>query len=332
MPPIPFAPPVVRLGLFAAALASSFVVAPASAETPLSRSALDTTVFGAINQYTPPVYDILPNSYPCWSPIATPYQPLSDKVGSVPLPCYFTPSAGTDGEAVVVDKIHGTLRVFEGWNLAFKNQWTMQWGGYEPETAFDKTPWGWVWPVSAAHYGVQASGFAFLPGLITVMDLALGKIDHAIHVTVPRACDTWVPPATRTDGNAAPTGTENCHQYGTAYKLPDSFTIPAHWPRVVKMIATAARDHGLVITDQNLYGVGFRFENYQRPWAWWSPDGSVVDPYRDPAYANLNFFECPTATSWSCFPDRNHLFQSLFEVEAPNTRNFWDALVQVNPE
>ncbi|MFT4102121.1 MAG: hypothetical protein QM674_13995 [Burkholderiaceae bacterium] len=304
------------------------------ADTRLANTANNTAVYATTDAYTPTVYEMSSSSRPCWGSVAilpSNYAPLAAKTASVPLPCNFTPSEGTDKEAVILDYTHGSLRVFEGWQLNKSGgNWSMAWGGYEPESAFTKTAYGWAWPTSESMYGVQASGLAFLPGIITVKELSSGKISHAIHMIVPRSCNTWVSPATRTDGSSVPTGTLDCYQYGMAYKLPSNFVIPSNWPNVVKMIAVAARDYGLVVTDQSGYGIGFRFENYKRPEAWWSNNGAVVDPYSDPTQAGLNFFQCPNPWTWACYPDGGHLFKPLSQVVAPNSQSFWQALVRVN--
>ncbi len=178
---------------------------------------------------------------------------------------------------------------------------------------------------------MQASGLAFVPGVILVSELRSGVIRHAIRITVPTSCSSWVWPATRTDGDASPTGTNDCYEYGTVYKLSATFVIPQSWPNVDRMIVQAAKDYGLVVTDANRYGIGFRFENYERQWAAWSPDGSVVDPYMDPSRTDLNLFQCPNPANWSCYPDANNLFHPFTQIVAPNHQTFWQALVQVNP-
>jgi len=86
------------------------------------------------------------------------------------------------------------------------------------------------------------------------------------------------------------------------------------------MIARAAQSYGLIITDQNYYGVGFRFENYERQWADWSSDGRVLNPYTDPSYPNLKFFQCPNLPNYSCYPDGNSSFAPFSQIHAPNTQ------------
>ena len=324
-----------RLAVLAGALGIALISAPARADQRLAATTAVVPVYGNVDAYTPPIYEMGPGSYPCWQAVGlgTGDVHLTQQLANVPLPCYIQPSRGTDGEVVVIDRSRpGEPWLFEGWQMRWENQWVINWGGYEPVSRFNQTAWGWVWPAASSNYGVQASGFAFVPGVITVSELANGVIPHAIHLTVPYAGDEPVPPATRSDQGAVPVGTHDCYQYGTAYKLPASFTIPATWPRAVRAIAIAARDHGVVITDQNHYGVGFRFENYVRPWAWWSATGAVVDPYRDLDGPSLNLFECPQGDPWgACFPGENGLFNALRQVTPGNTQTFWEALVQVNP-
>lgn len=337
----PHAAPTVTADLVCAAVVLAFGLGlglastPAHADSRLAATTAAVPVFGNVDAYTPPIYEVDDGRYACWQPVGLGnYEThLAQQLANVPLPCYIQPARGTDGEVVVIDRSRGEPWLFEGWEMRWQNQWMITWGGYEPASRFNQTAWGWLWPAqNQKEYGVQASGFAFVPGVITVAELANGVIPHAIHLTVPYACNTFVAPATRTDGNAVATGTQDCYQYGTAYKLPASFSIPANWPRAVRAIAVAARDHGLVITDQNHYGIGFRFENYVRPWAWWSPTGAVIDPYRDLDGPSLNLFECPQGQPWgACFPRENALFNALRQVAPGNTQTFWEALVQVNP-
>lgn len=302
----------------------------------LTNTIANSTVFGNTNQYTPTIFQMWTSSYPCWTnfTLTTNYPPLAALFQGVPLPCYFQPSSGTDGEAVVLDSglYDGKPRTYEFWQANWQNGWSTTWGGAADDDTFVQSPFGRAWPTpGGAKYGVQASGLAFVPGVITVADLQSGVISHAIHISVPTSCTTWVSPATRTDANASPTGTNDCYQYGTAYKLPQTFVIPNSWPNVDRMIAQAAKNYGLIITDANQYGVGFRFENYERQWAAWSPNGGVVNPYSDPTQTNLNLFQCPNPVTWSCYPDGNNLFLPLGQVYAPNSQSFWQALTQVNP-
>jgi len=299
------------------------------ADAPLANTVANSAVFGSTNSSTPPIYEMATSSYPCWTNfiLDNNWPALAAKVQHVPLPCYFTPSGGSEGEAVLIDHglFDGHERVYEFWQANWQNNgWHMRSGGADDNAQLIQTPYGRVWATTGE--GVQASGLAFVPGVITVFELNSGTIPHAVHISVPTACTTWVWPATRTDSNASPTGTNDCYQFGSVYKLPQSFTIPASWPYVDRLIAQAAKDYGLIVTDANHYGVGFRFENYQRPWAWWSPDGSVVDPYSDGTRSNLNYFQCPVPWAWSCYPDGNNLFVPFGQVYAPNTQTFWQAL------
>jgi hypothetical protein len=301
----------------------------------LANTVATSAVFGNTDQYTPTIFEMWPTSYACWTDfmVDTNWPTLVVKFQHVPIPCYFTPG-NPDGEAILLDHglSNGRERTYEFWQAYWQNAWHVKWGGADDNANFVATPYGRQWArPDGANYGVQGSGLAFVPGIITVSDLNSGTIAHAVQMIVPTSCTTWVWPATHTDGNASPAGTNDCYQYGTVYKLPQSFTIPTSWPYVDRLIAQAAKNYGLVITDSNHYGVGFRFENYKRPWAWWSPDGSVVDPYSDGTRSNLNFFQCPVPWNWSCYPDQNNLFHPFGQVYSPNTQTFWQALLAINP-
>lgn len=252
---------------------------------------------------TPPLYIVKSNS--CRSSVqgsGPNADALTPQWVGAPLPCGFKPSEGTDREAVIYNQTgDGGPDYYEFWDTRYADPrypsgWSASYGGSIKWSQFGSYHLGnLVWP---NRFGVQASGYAFTPGIITVSDLQRGWINHVVHLLVPYSCPTWHWPATRTD--AAMRGTTpkaNCIEYGTIFRLPGSMNLDTlGLSPVARMVAYAARDYGLAVSDATNSAVGFRFENWKRPGASWSPDGRELNPYKgytaDRTIIGPNYFGC----------------------------------------
>jgi hypothetical protein len=235
-------------------------------------------VWGNTSSYTPTIFSS--GASPCTQQVGLrmSWAPLTAKWMAVPMPCYFKPSSGTDGEAVISgsDGVYYEFYQAKYNDPAFPAMWSARWGGAEPPAAFNVTLQGdRAWPTSESHYGVQASGMAFTPGVIRWRDLKAGVIRHVVALEAAWACWTFVAPATRSDG----ANTTNCVPYGTLLRLPPDTDCSGVRAPAGRMICAAARDYGLRITDQTHDRVTFRFENWRRPWSEWGSGAGEVNPY-----------------------------------------------------
>jgi hypothetical protein len=235
-------------------------------------------VWGNTSSYTPTIF--ASGSAPCTQRVGlrTSWAKLAAKWARVPLPCYFKPSPGTDGEAVVSGSDGVYYEFFQARfnDPAFPTQWSARWGGAEPAAAFTVTPQGdRAWPTSESTYGVQASGMAFTPGVIRWRDLHAGRVAHVVALEAAWACRAFVAPATRSDG----ADTTSCLPYGTLLRLPPDADCSGVQSPAGRMICVAARDYGLRVTDQTHDRVTFRFENWKRPWSEWGSGSAEVSPY-----------------------------------------------------
>lgn len=184
----------------------------------------------------------------------------------MPIPCFSRPSPGTDREAVIHDLVQNKTYEFHGVSGTSCGGWSASWGGAELDDAFVITPYGRQWPrPDGVHNGTQASGLAFIPGLILAHELRAGVIAHAIHIGVPQSCAAWKWPATRTDAGSIKNNPTSCIALGQVWKLPAAIDIST-LPPFVRLIAQAAKTHGLVASDQTHGPIAFRVENWQRPW------------------------------------------------------------------
>lgn len=138
------------------------------------------------------------------------------------------------------------------------------WGGVIKDYAASGTG---VFPFPV---GVTAAGLSSLGLTITLEDLRRGEINHAIGVSSEIAIDNRTGadrsyPATRNDGRCtsldpAPDpyqahvaesvgGVENCLYQGQYLRLPADYDVESIPHPYARMIATAARDYGLVLQD-----------------------------------------------------------------------------------
>lgn len=181
---------------------------------------------------------------------------LQRDLGAVPLPVRDDgrplQADGTDGHLVVVSP--STDEMWEFWQFADRGQGrTPRYvASYGARITRSSTSSG----VLPCHQGARATSLALVGGVITMEDWRSGHIDHALAVSLPVVSDAAVPPATRTDGPASvtPSGDRrDAVPEGTRLRLPPGYACdsgPMSRPRLLRMICTAARDHGLVVVDR----------------------------------------------------------------------------------
>lgn len=253
----------------------------------------------------------------CDAAAGRPFAALQDRWLDVPVPDYFAASLGTDLEAVILDNQNG--KTYEFWKMREDYSvfpgWSARWGGGADDSEFTQAYGVRAWPTpGGVKLGTQASGIAFTPGVIRWRDLVAGVADHPMQIVLPKACTTFVYPATRQDG----VGGADCVPYGTRFGLPASVDVDAirsttRWcgpgrvyngawigrtlqealaagwdstaltcpmTPLAEVIAKSIQQHGAIATDQNNSDVSFRLENWQRPHPPWAPASDVaVNPY-----------------------------------------------------
>jgi hypothetical protein len=187
--------------LLAAALGP---VSIAHADQRLADEVARTGVWGNTSSGTPAVYGS--GASPCWTDVAvrTADVNLTARLRQAPLPCDFQPAGGSDAEAIVLDETGLAQRdYYEFWTTKrdpLTQRWSVGWGGAADLSEMVESDGLRVWP---GWMGTQASGIAFMPGLIRTAELEAGVIPHPVQLVVPYSCPTWKAPATRTDSSAA---------------------------------------------------------------------------------------------------------------------------------
>jgi hypothetical protein len=167
---------------------------------------------------------------------------------AVPLPPNAQPAAGTDKHLVVWQP--STDRLWEFWRLMHKAKgWQAAWGGAMQHASSNPGVYGpRAWPGAKPDWGASASSLSIAGGLITLEDLEMGQINHALAIAIPRPrAGVYASPAQRTDGwSAEPLSLPE----GAHLRLDPSLDLAAlHLPRLTLMMAEAAQRYGIVVRD-----------------------------------------------------------------------------------
>jgi hypothetical protein len=176
--------------------------------------------------------------------------PLSAAWREVPLPSGAQPASGTDGDLVVWQP--STNRLWEFWRLTHgTNGWLASWGGAMQNVSSDTGVYGpEAWTGAQTWWGISASSLSLVGGLISLEDLQLGQINHALAMAIPVVrAGTYAYPAQRTDGKAtSPLSLPE----GAHLRLNPSLNLAAlHLPRLTLLLAEAAQRYGIFVTDSS---------------------------------------------------------------------------------
>jgi hypothetical protein len=167
---------------------------------------------------------------------------------AVPLPSGAQPAAGN--EKVLVVWQPSSDRLWEFWRIESREgHWHATWGGAMQSVSSDPGFYGpWAWYEATSAWGVSASSLELLGGLISLEDLALGRINHAIAIAVPNVrAGVYAWPAQRTDGKSS---SSLSLPEGAHLRLDPRLELQSlHLPHLTLMIAEAAQRYGFVVRD-----------------------------------------------------------------------------------
>lgn len=203
-----------------------------------------------INSYSVPIYTV-PADQPVVRvalPASRAGSALQSAFDAVPLPADAQPAAGTDAHLVVWQP--SSNRLWEFWRLAHGPEgWQASWGGaIEDVTASSGVLGPRSWRGATRSWGASASSLSIAGGLITLEDLARGRIEHALALGIPDPrAGLYASPAQRTDGKAHdPLALPE----GAHLRLNPRLKLASlHLPKLTLMIAEAAQRYGIVIRD-----------------------------------------------------------------------------------
>jgi len=115
--------------------------------------------------------------------------------------------------------------------------WSAGSGAIWDLTSNDQRPLGWT--------SADAAGLAILPGLVRYDEVAAGRIDHAIRMTVPQSRRAYLWPASH---YASSSTDPNRPAMGERFRLKASVD-EANFPEQVRPIIVALKTHGAIIAD-----------------------------------------------------------------------------------
>jgi hypothetical protein len=191
------------------------------------------------------------------------------------------PASGGDRHILVVEE--SSCRLYEvfaaypdgagGWTAGSGAVWDLGSNAMRPD--------GWT--------SADAAGLPILPGLVRYDEVAAGRIDHAIRMTVPKTQKAYVWPARhRASNNADP----NLPPMGTWFRLRADVDISA-FPAEAQVILQALKTHGAIVADNG---------------SAWYISGAPDDRWNNDALATLgrvpgSAFEAIDASSIMVDPD-----------------------------
>ncbi|MDO5699037.1 MAG: hypothetical protein Q4G51_13795 [Dermatophilus congolensis] len=167
---------------------------------------------------------------------------------NVPVPTTAVPADGTDGQLTIWSEPDDALWEFWQMRQADDGVWEACWGGRLDNVSASRG-------IFEAPFGTSASGLVASATAITLRDLERGEIDHAVAIAIPEpAARTFSFPANRTDGISL---SSDAIPEGARLRLDPSLDVDSlQLTPLAKMIAKAAQQYGLIVTDRS-HGVAF---------------------------------------------------------------------------
>ena len=195
-------------------------------------------------QYSAPVYTVPAGQATVPVTLDSSYaEPdLRDAWQQVPLPSNAKPAVGTDGHLIVYQPSTDTM--WEFWRAVKRaDGWHAVWGGRMKDVSTN--PGFYTNP---SNWGSTGTSLPMLGGLIRLDELQAGRIDHAIALAIPEIKkDFYSWPAQRSDGSLE---SANAIPEGTRFRLDPSLDLNSlQMAPVVRMMAQAAQDYGIVLRD-----------------------------------------------------------------------------------
>jgi hypothetical protein len=200
---------------------------------------------------------------------------LQAAFSAVPLPANVTPSKCSDATLMLWQP--SSNRYWEFWRLTRATDgWHAQWGGAAASASthrgyFNATDW----TGAQSYWGASATSLSLAGGLIKLVDLQRGVIDHAMTLVLPQTRKgQWSWPAQRTDGSGGDTAADSVPA-GAHFRLDPSLDLSKlSLPPVTRMIAVAAQRYGFYVTERTNWNVGVAAES---PMPYVGPTGA--NPY-----------------------------------------------------
>lgn len=170
--------------------------------------------------------------------------------GRYPIPRNAKLQRPTDSHMLILQR--GTCKLFE---LYAAHRVGGRWRARQA-TIWDTTK-NQVLPANVVS--AVAAGTPMAAGLLNVQDARRREITHALNFTLPYIQRTWVNPASHTDGRMNDPG---YLPMGSRIRLKASVRID-HLPRQARIIATAMKRYGLILTDTSGQPDGDQYDGFE---------------------------------------------------------------------
>jgi hypothetical protein len=115
----------------------------------------------------------------------------------VPIPSNARAADGYDGQLIVVNRSTGEEWGFFQARRRAGERWTAT-NGYRYNVR-----WSGVAPPSPSKFTARGAGIPYLAGLVRKCEIVRGRIDHALAFAYDYPDDSWVHPATKSDGRGS---------------------------------------------------------------------------------------------------------------------------------
>jgi hypothetical protein len=209
-------------------------------------------------------------------------------LAGAPIPPDAEPAPGTDGQLIVYQPSTDTMWEFWRAREDILGTWHAVWGGVIRDVSenpghyrdvIDPSSNGGPGGFIERHgWGGPSSSIPNLPGLITIDQLRSGSIGHAlVFATWANNASQWLYPAQRTDGQCRGAAGEYCADVpqGARFRLDPDYDVDRINHPIVRMIATAVQDYGMVLNNTTGSGLSFYAEG-------WRGHPEITDPYYGP--------------------------------------------------
>ena len=166
----------------------------------------------------------------------------------VPMPPDAQPAKGTDGRLVVWQP--ATDKLWDFWRARHKyDGWHAAWGGATQNVSeASGVPDPASWPGAEPWWGTSGCSMGIVGGLISLEDLELGVVNHALQIAIPNVrAGVYASPALRTDGiTADPLALPE----GAHLRLDPTLDLSAlNLPPLTLMLARAAKRYGIFVIN-----------------------------------------------------------------------------------
>jgi PKD repeat protein len=214
-----------------------------------------------VTQYTMPVYIVDINTTPLHTVAYSGVKGESSDASTVrtngpgtqagiPIPANIKPAPGSDSQVILWDPVAGQFWDFWACVVDGSGFWATNGLGQYQCTNFShfsgEQASAGVPSTQPNPYPSRGAGVPYIAGLVRKWEMDLGVVDHAIAFAFDTPANTFVYPASKSDGTSTP---DQDMPEGTRIKLRDNFPVQDLADPYARVVAAAMRDYGMICID-----------------------------------------------------------------------------------